>query len=129
MLLQKKCIRLISKAGYYDHTASLFSDHKVLTVAEIYDYNGSKFIYQCYNNNNYLYFKNKLNKNSDFHNYKTRGRNLLRKPFIRLHKFINSFLSKGMDMWNLIPENIKLAKSFDTFKIKAKRYILDPSNT
>ena len=129
VLLQKKCIRLISKAGYYDHTASLFSDHKVLTVAEIYDYNCSKFIYQCYNNNNYLYFKNKLNKNSDFHNYKTRGRNLLRKPFIRLHKFINSFLSNGMDMWNLIPENIKLAKSFDTFKIKAKRYILDPSNT
>lgn len=32
VLLQKKCIRNISKAGYIDHTEPLCSEHKVLTV-------------------------------------------------------------------------------------------------
>ena len=73
VLLQKKCIRNISKAGYIDHTEPLFSEHKVLTVKEIYSYNCSKFIFQCYNNSNYLYFKNKLKRNNDFHNYNICG--------------------------------------------------------
>ena len=47
ILLQKKCIRIISKVGYYDHTGPLFKDHKMLTVSEIYDYNCVKFIFQC----------------------------------------------------------------------------------
>ena len=129
VLLQKKCIRNISKAGYIDHTEPLFSEHKVLTVKEIYSYNCSKFIFQCYSNSNYLYFKNKLKRNNDFHNYNTRDSNLLRPIYTRLHKFTNSFLSKGIHMWNLIPERIKSYRSFDTFKIKVKRYILETKTT
>ena len=120
VLLQKKCIRNISKAGYIDHTEPLFSEHKVLTVKEIYSYNCSKFIFQCYSNSNYLYFKNKLKRNNDFHNYNTRDSNLLRPIFTRLHKFTNSFWSRGIHMWNLILERIKSSRSLDTFKIKVK---------
>ena len=47
ILLQKKCIRIISKVGYYDHTGPLFKDHKILPVLEIYDYNCVNFIFQC----------------------------------------------------------------------------------
>ena len=86
-------------------------------------------MYQRYNNSNYLYFKNKLKRNNDVHNYNTRDSNLLRIPFTRLHKFTNSFLSKGIHMWNLIPERIKSSRSLDTFKIKVKRHILETKTT
>ena len=126
-LIQKKCIRIISKAGYYDHTEPLFKEHKILTVTEIYEYNCTKFIYQCYNNKTYTNFKNKLVKNSDVHSYNTRSKGIIRKPRVRLHKFINSFLYKGIDMWNELPDRIKLINSFDSFKIAAKAFVIGPN--
>ena len=124
-LIQKKCIRIISKAGYYDHTEPLFNAHNVLTVPKIYNYNCAKFIYQCYNNNTYTNFKNKLLKNSDIHSYNTRSKDILRKPFVRLHKFSNSFLYNGIDIWNRLSERIKLVNSFDSFKILTKSYFIE----
>ena len=126
-LIQKKCIRIISKAGYYDHTEPLFKEHKILTVTEIYEYNCTKFIYQCYNNKTYTNFKNKLVKNSDVHSHNTRNKGIIRKPRVRLHKFINSFLYKGIDMWNELPDRIKLINSFDSFKIAAKAFVIGPN--
>ena len=32
MLIQKKCIRIISKAGYYDHTEPLFNEQKIQSL-------------------------------------------------------------------------------------------------
>merc|ERR1711867_282850 len=125
-LIQKKCIRIISKAGYYDHTEPLFKEQKKLTVPEIYEYICTKFIYQCYNNKTYTNFKNKLVKNSDIHSHNTRSKDSIRKPRVRLHKFINSFLYKGIDMWNELPDRIKLIKTFDSFKIAAKAFVIGP---
>merc|ERR1712055_1141733 len=122
-LIQKKCIRNISKAGFYDHTEPLFNEHKVLTVPKIYNYNCAKFIYQCYNNNTYSNFKNKLQTNSEFHGYNTRRKNLMRKPFVRLHRFTHSFLYNGIDIWNGLPERVKTVNSFDSFKILTKKLI------
>ena len=127
MLIQKKCIRIISKAGYYDHTEPLFNEQKILTVPKIYNYNCAKFIFRCYHNNTYSNFKSKLIKNSDIHRYDTRNKNSLRKPFVRLHKFTNSFLYNGIDIWNHLPERIKIVNSLDSFKILTKKHILDPN--
>ena len=82
---------------------------------------------QCYSNNVYLHFRNKLFKNSVYHNYETRNRNLLRPPFVRLHKFSNSFLTNGIKIWNILPEKIQIVKTIDSFKIMAKNYMLHPT--
>ena len=126
-LIQKKCIRNICKVGYYDHTEPLFNEQKILTVPKIYNYNCAKFIFRCYHNNTYSNFKSKLKKNSDIHRYDTRNKNSLRKPFVRLHKFTNSFLYNGIDIWNHLPERIKIVNSLDSFKILTKKHILDPN--
>ena len=123
ILIQKKCIRNISKAGYYDHTEPLFNEHKVLTVPKIYNYNCAKFIYQCYNNNTYSNFKDKLKTNSEYHGYNTRSKHLLRKPRQRLSKFTHSFVYNGIEIWNLLPERVKTVNSFDSFKILSKKLI------
>ena len=114
VLLQKKAIRIISKVGYLDHTECLFKDHKMLAVPKIYDYNCVKFIFQ-------------LLTNSDFHSHETRNKNLLRKPFVRLSRFKNSFLTKGMDIWNNLPDKIKTVKYFNSFKIAAKIHMFKPN--
>ncbi|CAL4149190.1 unnamed protein product, partial [Meganyctiphanes norvegica] len=114
--LQKKAVRIICKAGYYDHTESLFNNLKLLQVNEIYDFNCAKFIYQCYNSNTYVYFKAKLLTNSSFHNYETRNKNSLRKPHVRLQKFMNSFLNNGIVMWNKLHDSIKESPTTLSFK-------------
>ena len=124
-LIQKKCIRIISKAEFYAHTEPLFNEYKLLTVPKIYNYNCAKFIYQCYTNNTYTNFKDRLLKNCDIHRYNTRNKNSLRKPFVRLCKFSNSFLYNGIDIWNQLADRVKLATSFDSFKIFAKASIID----
>ena len=95
----------------------------------MFDYNCTKFIYKCYNNKNYANFKNKLVMNSDIHSYNTRSKDALRKPRVKLHKFTNSFLYNGIDMWNDLPERIKLMNSFDSFRIAVKTYIIGSTNS
>ena len=124
VLLQKKCIRIISKAGYLDHTEPLFKELKLLNVDKIYKYNCAKFIYCISNNIKYAEFRDRLTQNKSFHNYNTRAKNLLRKPFVRLHQFTDSFLPNGMEVWNSLPEEIKLTKPPLTYNKKLKHYIL-----
>ena len=69
----------------------------------------------------------KLVKNSAIHSSNTRNKDLICKPRVRLHKFINSFLYKGIDMWNELPDRIKLINSFDSFKIAAKAFVIGPN--
>ena len=124
-LIQKKCIRIISKAEFYAHTEPLFNEYELLTIPKIYNYNCAKFIYQCYTNNTYANFKDRLLTNGDIHGRNTRNRNALRKPVSRLNKFSNSFLYNGIDIWNQLADRIKLATSFISFKILAKASIIE----
>ena len=124
ILLQKKCIRIISKSNYYQHTDPLFKELNLMKLSHIYSYNCAKFIFLCYNNSNYNIFRQKLIQNNSVHRYETKSAHLLRKPFVRLEKFMKSFLNKGIDVWNSLPYDIKMVKSQVTFKIKVKKHIL-----
>ena len=124
VLLQKKCVRIISKVGYYDHTAPLFSDLKILTVKQIYNLNCAKFTFCSLNKLKFTEFSNRLVTNNSFHNYQTRSGNKLQKPYVRLQKFMNSFLNNGIEIWNSLPDDIKNVKTPQSFKKKTKEYIL-----
>ena len=124
VLLQKKCVRIINKVGYYEHTAPLFKDMKLLTVKQIYDLNCAKFTFCSLNRLKFTEFSNRLVTNNSCHNYQTRSGNNLKKPSERLHKFKNSFLNNGIEMWNSLPDDIKNVKTLQSFKKKTKEYIL-----
>ena len=53
IVLQKKCIRIINKAGYLDHTDPLFKSTKLLKLEQIHILSCAKFIFNCYNTNVY----------------------------------------------------------------------------
>ena len=124
ILLQKKCVRIINKVGYYDSTKPLFIELNLLTVEQIYEFNCAKFIFCSFNNIKYAEFSNRLVTNNSLHNYQTRSAKQFRKEYTRLQKFMNSFLNKGIEMWNSLPEYIKNVKALQTFKKKTKDYII-----
>ena len=51
------------------------------------------------------------------------------RPYVeRLHKFDNYFMTKGTNIWNSLPLEIKSYKPLVAFKAKIKRHILSDNN-
>ena len=118
ILLQKKCLRIICKVNFFEHTDPLFSETKLLKIEQIFKVNCAQFIYKCYNTNLFNEFKSKLITQREIHNYNTRGNSQLRLPFTKLKKYQQSFFYVGIKMWNEIPIQIKSANSLVSFKRK-----------
>ena len=118
ILLQKKSIRIICKADFFDHTDPLFKETKLLKIEQIFKLNCAQFIYKCYNTNLFNDFKSELKTHKDIHNYNTRGNSQLRLPFTGLKKCQQSFFHVGINLWNEIPTSIKHANSIVFFKRK-----------
>ena len=122
---KKKAIRIITKSSYLEHTAPLFKSLALLPVHKVYDLNCTLFIYKCLNSNCFPEFRSKIQRNSEYHEYNTRGRNLFRNvEVVRLRICQRSFLNCGMHIWNsLIPE-IKDSNSSHIMKNAMKQYLL-----
>ena len=129
-ILQKKSVRTITKSHYLEHTQPLFLNCKILTVYQIYDFNCAKFIFNVLNTNKYPNFKEKLNITQTNHHYNTRGRALLRAPFERLQKCMNSYFINGIRVWNNVSEFVRKSKSIIILKVRLKNWLFygKPSN-
>ena len=77
------------------------------------------------NSNYFPEFRIKIQRNSEYHEYNTRGRNLFRNvEIVRLRICQRSFLNYGMHIWNsLIPE-IKDSNTFHKIKTAMKQHLL-----
>ena len=71
-LLQKKVIRIISRAKYLDNTEPLFISMKLLNLTELYKLNCILFIYKCQYSTLFTHFKNRMLRGVDIHEYNTR---------------------------------------------------------
>ena len=115
-LLQKKAIRIVNRVPYLEHTKPLFESMKTLTLFQLYDLNCILFIYKCLNSDKYKEFRNKITRNSHFHNYNTRNSSDIRLPGIRLKNIRQSFFYKGIDLWNRLNTNLIIYKPNIQFK-------------
>ena len=96
VILQKKCICLVNKSGYLDHTDPLFKSSKLLKLEQIHTLTCAKLIFNCYKSITYSNSRDSLNKNSQIHHYNTRISSNLRASFERLDTGRISFLVKCM---------------------------------
>ena len=89
IVLQKRAIRTISRAGYFDASEPLFKLQNILKFKDLY-----KHSLACY------VFKNPglLNTFSRTHDYQTRNRNLLLLPFERLRSTSQSVIFNSMNI-------------------------------
>ena len=123
--LKKKAVRIITKSSYLEHTAPLFKSLALLTVYKVYDLNCTSFIYKCLKCNYFPEFRNKIQRNSDFHEYNTRGRNSYRNvKIIRLRICQRSFLNYGKNIWNSLDPEIKDSYSIHYLKNAMKKQLL-----
>ena len=123
ILLQKKSLRIICKADFFDHTDPLFKETKLLKIEQIFKLNCAQFIYKCYNTNLFNDFRSELITHREIHNYNTRGSSQLRLPFTSLKKCQQSFFHVGINLWNEIPITIKQANSIVFFKRQLIRHL------
>ena len=115
-ILQKKAIRLVNRVHYLEHTKPLFESMKILSIYQLYELNCILFIYKCLNSNKYPSFKNKMTRNSQYHNYNTRSNSHFRLPASRLKNIRQSFFYKGTDLWNRLNNNLTIFKPNLQFK-------------
>ena len=126
--IQKKAVRAIAHAPYNAHTHHLFQRFKILKFQDIYRFYLGKYMYQQVN---YLLPEPLLNKYyqcQDIHPYKTRQANQLHKQSRRTVKASNSFINKGLDHWNRLPNDLKDINCQKYFNKKHKIHLHSMSN-
>ena len=122
-ILQKKCIRLISKSAYNAHTEPLFRKLKILNLDNIVKFQLGIYMYKYSKNALPLPLLDIFTRNRNVHQYHTRHHN---DPHIfhrGTNKVIRSFIHKGPNIWASLPNNIKGSISLAAFKSKLKYHI------
>ena len=116
IILQKKTIRIINRARYLDHTEPLFKSLGLLTLAELYKLNCIMFIYKCLYSDKFTYYRSKMFRESDFHDYNTRHSSNFRLPEETLKRVCQSFFYKGIEYWNKLNPELIIYKPNIIFK-------------
>ena len=114
-LLQKRAIRIISKANYLDHSEPLFFLNKILKLDDIYKHSIACYVFKP---------PEILVLHRTSHNYETRNRDRYVLPYERLRISSQSVIHNSIKVWNEIPSNIKESYTFQGFKNKFKDYLL-----
>ena len=123
--LQKKIIRIISFAGYKDHTPSIFKKLSILPFGQINEEKTALFMFRYFNKMLPATFDSFFTLNRDFHSHHTRSSTKIHITYVRTNYNKHSFKYKGSQVWNKLPKTVKTAKSIYIFKKKIKRYLLN----
>jgi hypothetical protein len=113
-ILQKRAVRAIYNLCQRDSLRNLFKKINILTVAGQYIYD------------NLVHVKKNIEsfiKKSDIHQLNTRNKGKLAIPRFRLQKCRGSFLGKGIDLFNKLPQNL-IDLPLHKFKKHVKKILL-----
>ena len=127
-LLQKRTVRLISKADYRAPSKPLFTKTKILDIFSIYSLQVSSFMYLYYKNLLPLAFCKIFQTGSQIHHYATRNSESYRTHPCRTNIKKFSMLFQGPKIWNSLPTDIKAATSFYSFKRLMTIFLRDKPN-
>ena len=91
----------------------------------VYDLNFKLFIYKCLNYNYFPELSSRIQRNSEYHDYNTRGRDLygnVDKMSLRICQ--RSFMNYGINIWNSLTPEIKHINSIHRMKNAMKVHLL-----
>jgi hypothetical protein len=116
ILIQKKIIRIVTRANYLDHTSPLFYRTKILKLSDVYKLQLGVFMYNKSINNTLQY---------PDHTHDTRGRHCVVPSFQRLTQCQRSVSYCGPKLWNTIPMNVRNSANTGIFKKRYKHYLIE----
>ena len=115
-ILQKRAVRILNDASYYQHTNPLFYSSKILKIDDIYFMTVASYMYKN---------RERFPELIRLHNYGTRNRDTLLPPFERLCISQQSVIYNGTKIWNSIPNRVKNSESMAVFKRNLKLFLLN----
>jgi hypothetical protein len=113
-ILQKRAIRTLNAMNARDSCRQKFKEQNILTMP-------CAFALECL-----LYAHNNMKLsplNSDYHDYDTRKKDLIRPPEHRLAKVSKSFICISVRLYNILPPNLKSLNT-PSFKREVKKYLV-----
>ena len=123
-LLQKKAIRICTNSQYLSHTSPLFHKLKTLTAYDINSLQSLMLMFKYVNNMLPPSFHNFYTMNTSIHSYPTRNSSNFHLINPKLLIAQRSIRHHGPDLWNSLPESIKLSSSLYSFKANVKSMLL-----
>lgn len=115
LVLQKKVIRILSKANWLEHCKPLYIKLRILTVTNLYIFD--VLMYTLNNFNEYSLI-------SDIHAYNTRNNQNIQIPNVRLKKTQISYKVLGMKIYNKLPKKYYMLPE-DVFKERFYKWLLN----
>ena len=119
--LQKRAIRIASKAGYRDHTNQYFVKFKTLKFYDLVDYKTLQFMYKAYKNTLPAEIQGFFKPRRTTHSL--RGLHFFSKPIVRTDLKLHCLSCKGVSLWNAASAQLKNCTSLNQRKILLKKLI------
>ncbi len=122
--LQKKSVRIVTKAQYNSPTNDIFKELNILKFDDMINMEINKFMYKF----KYSHLPKPLSavftRNQEVHNYNTRNANNPRPLKVKLSTFKNSLFGRGPELYSKINKNIKERKNIKSFSAALKKHII-----
>ena len=127
LLLQKRVVRILCRANYAAHTSALFARQNILKIADIFNLNVGKLMYNHTYSTVPIDISNQLVLASAMHSHNTRisERNNYFVQRDRTSLSQKSVFSYAVQFWNSLIPVIRVAPSLKTFTWKLKRNLIN----
>ena len=125
LLKQKRVIRIISRAKYYDHTNPLFKKLKILKLKDLIELRSAIFIYRANCHTLPKNLQSILNFNTVNKNYNLRNKQDYQHKYVRTKQKQMCLSIYGIKLWNNLHDDIKQCKHIHSFKTKYKKNLIN----
>ena len=123
-LVQNFAARLLSGKRKFDHITPTLKQLKLLPVSDLLYIRDAVQMYKCMNNLAPSYLSQLFTKRSQTHSFLTRNRDSLQLPRCRTALAQQSFVFRGVTIWNSLPEELRNCSSIVSFKNQLKSELL-----
>ena len=121
VIAQKKIIRILGRLRRDDHTNPIFSNMSILKFDDINIYCTAIFVFKALKNPFIVNFDFRYRLND---RYVLRNSNLLEVPLVRSSQSQSFVHSRGVEVWNHLPDRIKAITSLQSFKAALKQHLI-----
>ena len=122
--LQDKIVNNIFKT-FFTHSDNLYKSMNILKLPDVYRLRVGLLMYRTIISNECPTILNNLVLTYPEHDYGTRSCNMLIPPFPRVEAIRTNFQYQFIDVWNKIPNDIKLKPTASTFKKALFQYLIN----
>ncbi len=123
IVLQKKIIRMICGLRRREHTSPLFKKHKILKLEDIYKFKICSTVFKITIGDLPNLSWTNLYKGTDVHSYNTRNKSDFRVTCkIKTNYSKSTFQYASANLWKTLPTDVKIAKTYFTYKKLFKDY-------